>query len=111
MPNRDLAVRSWIQTPQKAAALQVCLRMELAGLEPATSWVRSRRRFGTKCADLLGVYQLSSTLTAQNSEPVCGGFAGAWSAQARAWTSGEVAITSRLAAPRGRSSEGVSTRR
>jgi hypothetical protein len=34
---------SLVPTNQKGPALQDLLNMELAGLEPATSWVRSRR--------------------------------------------------------------------
>jgi hypothetical protein len=45
------ALLSWAGRPlpckQKGPALQDLYAMELAGLEPATSWVRSRRSLGS----------------------------------------------------------------
>src|SRR5450755_1440042 len=75
-------------------------RMELAGLEPATSWVRSRSCFRTNCADLLGVYRLSTRWPVQISVTVCRGLSGVWSAQTRARTSGDVPIMAASPPPR-----------
>src|ERR1039458_4881020 len=76
----------------KTTGMLVLREVELARLELATSWVRSRSCFRTNCADLLGVYRLSTRWSVQISGAVCRGLSGVWSAQTRARTSGDVPI-------------------
>jgi hypothetical protein len=75
-------------------------KVELGGLEPPTSWVRSRSCFRTNCAYLLGVYRLSTRWSVQISGTVCRDLSGVWSAQTRARTSGDVPIMAASPPPR-----------
>jgi len=66
--------------------------MELAGLEPATSWVRCGKALSTECADLLGVSPDLSLPSGPVRRSVCRDFSGVWSALGRARTSRGVAV-------------------
>jgi hypothetical protein len=84
--------------------------MELAGLEPATSWVRCGKALSTECADLLGVSRDSVLLSDLVRRSACRHFSGAWSTQPAAWTSGgATAEVAPLSSERDRSEE-VSSR-
>ena len=61
--------------------------MELGGLEPPTSWVRSSLTQRTKRRDLQAVLQFPGRLTARSCVSVCRGFVGSWSALTVARTS------------------------
>jgi hypothetical protein len=65
--------------------------VELGGLEPPTSWVRSSQAQRTKPADLLAVLQSRGSTRARSRVLVCRGFAGLWSALMAARTSGGAA--------------------
>jgi hypothetical protein len=69
-PRRPADVR--VAKPPEAAPLQV-LRVELAGLEPATSWVRSRRSRGVSLACLQGMSLLPR---GREASRICPQFAG-----------------------------------
>jgi hypothetical protein len=52
--------------------------MELAGLEPATSWVRSGAAVRSNALSLQGVSTLVSTEAVTKSRPITGRFGGIW---------------------------------
>ena len=70
--------------------------MELGGLEPPTSWVRSSLTQGTKWPDLLAVPRSPGSSRARSRVLVCRGLSGLWSALTTARTSGGAAV---MAAP------------
>jgi len=70
--------------------------MELGGLEPPTSWVRSSLTQRTKSADLLAVPQSRRRSRARSRVLVCRGLSGLWSTLSAARTSGGAAL---VAAP------------
>ena len=71
--------------------------MELGGLEPPTSWVRSRDAQLHTGVDLLDVCPDSALLMGLVSGSVCRGLSGLWSALRPARTSGGAAL---VVAPR-----------
>ena len=70
--------------------------MELAGLEPATSWVRCGHAQRIKPPDLLAVPPFPRSSRAGRRVLVCRGLSGLWSALTAARTSGGAAL---MAAP------------
>jgi hypothetical protein len=84
-----------MQTPQRTETARFAggPLMELAGLEPATSWVRCGHAQHVKRPDLLGVSLDSSPLTDLVGRSVRRDFSGGWSALRDARTSGGVAAT------------------
>jgi hypothetical protein len=80
--------------------------MELAGLEPATSWVRCGMAQRIECADLLTILAFPGGFTARSRGSVCRGLSGLWSALAVARTSdGAALVTAPSSSEPGRSEE------
>jgi hypothetical protein len=81
--------------------------MELAGLEPATSWVRCGHTQRTESVDLLAVPHSPGRSRAQSRVLVCRGLSGLWSAQTAARTSGGAALAAAPLPPEPERSEEV----
>ncbi len=100
MPNVDAqfsspdfrATSKKVRTPDFAGVLQV----ELGGLEPPTSWVRSSLTQSTKSADLLAVPAVPAQIQGGKSCLGLQGIVGLWSTLSAARTSGGAAL---VAAP------------